>query len=227
MLSLHITNPPGRALRILCLGAHADDIEIGCAGTLLTLLRSRPCIVRWVVFSACPTRRSEAEAAASDLLAHAAEASVSILDHRDSYFPYRGAAVKDDVQDLKPFEPDLVFTHHRDDRHQDHRLLAELTWNTFRNHLILEYEIPKYDGELGNPNLYVPLSNLILERKIQLLLDRFPSQRHHHWFDAATFQALARLRGLECNSPTRLAEAFLVRKLLWDPSPSPQPLSPT
>lgn len=213
MLPLLLPPPHDRPLRILCLGAHADDIEIGCAGTLLTLLPSRPCAVRWVVFSASPERRREAEAAAALVLADAAASSVSVLDHRDGYFPYHGAAVKEDVEALKPFEPDLVLTHHRGDRHQDHRLLAELAWNAFRNHLILEFEVPKYDGELGDPNLFVPLTPETLERKIEILLEAFPSQAGRHWFDADTFRALPRLRGLEVASPTRLAEAFHARKL--------------
>lgn len=213
MLSLILPKPSDRPLRILCLGAHSDDIEIGCAGTLLALLSQRPCAVRWVVFSGGPERHVEAQTGAGLVLADAAESSVTLLNHRDGYFPYHGAAVKDDVESLKSFEPDLVFTHHRDDRHQDHRLLAELTWNAFRRHLILEYEIPKYDGELGAPNLFIPIDRDLAMRKIQILHDAFATQRGRHWFDPDTFLGLMRLRGLESASPTHLAEAFHARKL--------------
>lgn len=200
--------------KVLCLGAHADDIEIGCGGTLLTLLeRHANLAVRWIVFSADETRAREARASAEAFLAGAADRTIEVRNHRDGYFPYQGTTIKDEFEALKrEFQPDLVFTHYRHDGHQDHRLLCDLTWNTFRNHLILEYEIPKYDGDLGSPNLFVALSESICARKVQTILDEFASQRQRQWFDEETFLALLRLRGMEANSPTRFAEGFHCRK---------------
>jgi LmbE family N-acetylglucosaminyl deacetylase len=202
--------------RILCLGAHSDDIEIGCGGTVLTLLeRYDNVAVHWVVFSATEVRAAEARESAAAFLACARERQVVIKEYRDGYFPFQGAPIKDDFEALKhEFNPDLVFTHSREDHHQDHRLISDLTWNTFRNHLILEYEIPKYDGDLGHPNIFVPLAESVCSRKVQLLLDSFRSQRQRQWFDEQTFRALLRLRGLEANSPTRYAEAFHCRKVV-------------
>jgi LmbE family N-acetylglucosaminyl deacetylase len=202
----------------LCLGAHSDDIEIGCGGTLLTLLSgSANVYVRWVVFSGNEQRADEANRSAKDFLAQAARSEVQIKNHRDGFFPYYGEQIKDDFEALKnDFQPDLVFTHFRDDRHQDHRLISDLTWNTFRNHLILEYEIPKYDGDLGHPHVFVPVEEAVCRQKVALLLKHFSSQRNKHWFDEQTFLSLLRIRGLEANSPTRWAEAFHCRKLLLD-----------
>jgi LmbE family N-acetylglucosaminyl deacetylase len=200
--------------KILCLGAHADDIEIGCGGTLLRLLGENPGLyVYWVVLSADPVRAEEARRSAQSYLQKAAEHQFEIKTFRDSFFPYNGGEIKDFFHSLgRQFSPDLVFTHRRDDLHQDHRLVADLTWNTFRNHLILEYEIPKYDGDLGRPNLFVTLDEPTAEQKVTGLLQAFPSQTDKPWFTRDTFLSLMRIRGVESNSPTRLAEGFYCRK---------------
>jgi LmbE family N-acetylglucosaminyl deacetylase len=196
------------------LGAHSDDIEIGCGGTILALLDRYPHVsIRWVVFSATEDRACEARDSAAAFLASAGEKEVVVKSYRDGFFPFLGAQIKDEFEAIKrDFVPDLILTHFRDDRHQDHRLVSDLTWNTFRNHLILEYEIPKYDGDLGQPNFFVPLEEAICSRKIRTLTDCFRSQRGKQWFDEQTFSALMRLRGMEANSPTRYAEAFYCRK---------------
>jgi LmbE family N-acetylglucosaminyl deacetylase len=214
MLDLNFGRPAGRALRLLFLGAHSDDIEIGCGGTALTLLGRHPgASVRWVVFSGSEERAREARESAAGFLAEAADSRVVMKGYRDGFFPFVGAQIKDDFEALKrEFDPDVVFTHYRDDRHQDHRLISDLTWNTFRNHLVLEYEIPKYDGDLGRPNLYVPLEESACARKVRILLESFRSQRAKHWFDEQTFLSILRLRGLEANAPSRYAEAFYCRK---------------
>ena len=207
---------PDRDLRVLALGCHSDDIEIGAGGTLLALRDSRERLdVRWVVLSANGDRREEAEAGARGLLG---DESLTIELHafRDGYFPYEGGRVKDVFEGLKDFEPDLVLTHHRHDLHQDHRLVCELTWNTFRDHLVLEYEIPKYDGDLGHPNVFVPITETQGRRKVELLQQHFASQRDKHWFTEDLFLGLMRLRGSECRSPTGYAEAFHGRKLVAD-----------
>ena len=206
-----------QARTILCLGAHADDIEIGCGGALIGLLsRQRQAIdVHWVVFSAAEERRREALHSAERFLADARTKSVTIHDFRDTCFPFAGEEIKARFQELRDrLSPDLIFTHRREDVHQDHRLLAELTWCAFRDHLILEYEIPKYEGDLGHPNIFVPVGELVGRRKVETLLEMFPTQRSKPWFTADTFWALMRLRGLECNSPTRFAEAFTCGKLV-------------
>jgi LmbE family N-acetylglucosaminyl deacetylase len=200
--------------KILCIGAHADDIEIGCGGTLLRLLGENPELhVYWVVLSADAVRAEEARRSADSYFQKAGKHQFEIKTFRDSFFPYSGSDIKDFFHTLgQQFSPDLVFTHRRDDLHQDHRLVADLTWNTFRNHLILEYEIPKYDGDLGRPNLYVTLDGPTSERKIDGLLESFPSQCDKPWFTRDTFLSLMRIRGVESNSPTRLAEGFYSRK---------------
>lgn len=202
--------------RILALGAHADDIEIGCGGTLLRLLGGpAPLEVMWVVVSASPERAREARASADAFLERAARRRVVVKDFRDGYLPYLGAAVKDVFEELKrAFSPDVVFTHHRDDRHQDHRLVSELTWNTWRNHLVLEYEIPKYDGDFGAPNAFVDLPESVVERKIDLVLRHFATQADKHWLTPDLLRAVARIRGMECVAPERFAEAFYARKVL-------------
>ena len=202
-------------LRVLCLGAHSDDIEIGCGGTVLRLLSDYPqTIIDWVVFAAAPEREREARASAADFLSAAGRANVTIKHFRKSYFPYVAAEIKDFFEELKrAVQPDLILSHHRHDLHQDHRLVAELTWNTFRNHLIAEYEIPKYEGDLGTPNLFVPLPRALADRKVELLLRHFVSQRDRSWFRAETFEGLMSIRGIECNAPEGRAEAFHVRKL--------------
>ena len=209
-------------LKVLCLGAHSDDIEIGCGGTLLELLRSaRRLSVHWVVFSGTPIRAREARASATRFLRGASRREVQVLDFRDGFLPYQGSALKETFEVLKAsVVPDLVFTHWRLDAHQDHRLIGELTWNTFRDHLILEYEVPKYDGDLGHPNLFVPLSAQVRARKVRSLLSGFPSQRKKRWFSAATFDGLMRLRGIESGVEEGYAEAFHVRKGVLRPSPA-------
>jgi LmbE family N-acetylglucosaminyl deacetylase len=203
--------------RILCLGAHSDDIEIGCGATVLKLCKENPGLeVAWVVFSAEGKRSDEAHSSARAFLHNANKEVIEIKDFRGGFFPWQGMEIKERFEELKQFNPDAVFTHHRDDRHQDHRVISELAWNTFRNHLILEYEIPKYDGDLGQPNVFVPASKAVAERKVKLLLKHFKSQVHRHWFDRETFMGLMRLRGMECASKSGYAEAFFGRKLVLD-----------
>jgi len=200
--------------RVLAVGCHADDIEIGCGGTLLSLTRAKPDIgVTWVVLSADGERGDEARASAKAFLAAAGSADVRVLGHRESFFPYDGAQVKETFEELKTVEPDLILTHARHDLHQDHRLVCELTWNTFRDHLVLEYEIPKYDGDLGAPNVFVPLDEAVVGEKLRLIRAHFPSQAGRHWFDDELFRGLMRLRGMECAN--RYAEAFSCRKLVF------------
>jgi LmbE family N-acetylglucosaminyl deacetylase len=201
---------------ILCVGAHCDDIEIGCGGTIATWARQFPAArFVWCVFSGDPTRLRETQAAAAALVGDQGRIDFVMHEFRDSYFPADWGAIKDAFSALRDsVEPDVILTHHEHDRHQDHRLLAELSWNAFRNHLILEYEIPKYDGDLGRPNVFVPLSRELAERKVEVLLTHFASQRARSWFTAETFLGLTRLRGLECGSPDGHAEAFFGRKLL-------------
>lgn len=203
-------------LRILCLGAHADDIEIGCGGLVLDLLRTSKAIdVQWVVFSADAKREREARASARSFLQGAQRARLTVHRFRDGFFPYQATAIKTTFEKLKKsVTPDLVLTHYRDDRHQDHRLISDLTWNTFRDHLVLEYEVPKYDGDLGTPNCFVPLARDTYTRKVEYLEAAFGSQRDRHWFSAETFLGLMRLRGLECRAPEGHAEAFYGRKLV-------------
>lgn len=199
---------------ILCLGAHSDDIEIGAGATVRKLVRDHPrARVVWVVLSASGTRAEEARASAARFLGEDARHAVILHEFRDGHFPHQWCAVKAAIEALKPEEPDLVLTHHGGDHHQDHRTVAELTWNTFRDHAILEYEIPKYDGGLGSPNVFVPASEEDADFKIATLLSCFASQGNKHWFDDLTFRGLMRLRGLECRAPSGLAEAFYVRKL--------------
>jgi LmbE family N-acetylglucosaminyl deacetylase len=201
--------------RILALGAHADDIEIGCGATLLALTRARSDVeVTWLVLGAGGARAEEANASAARFLEGAGRAEVQMHGFRDGYFPYVGMELKDVFESLKAeVDPQLIFTHTRFDLHQDHRLVCELTWNTFRNHLILEYEVPKYDGDLGVPNVFVPVSRELAEEKVRLLHEVFPSQSGKHWFDAELFLGLMRLRGMEAHAESRYAEAFTCRKL--------------
>ena len=199
MLGLHFDTPHGTPLRILCLGAHCDDIEIGCGGTLLRLLEERPdASVHWVVFSSTPERKKEALGGAELFLAGVREKHVTIHDFRDSCFPYVSLDIKDAFERLKrEVAPDVIFTHFRQDLHQDHAFISQLTWNTFRNHLILEFEIPKYDGDFGTPNFFVPLEGRHCERKIRFILDTFVSQGGHQWFSADVGIAAAWC-GIEC-----------------------------
>jgi len=211
-LSLAGTSRPLR--HVLLLGAHADDIEIGCGASILALARARPDLdVTWVVLGATGERAREAQASAAAFLT-GVNAEVAVHEFRDGFLPYVGGEVKDVFEELKArASPDLIFTHTRTDLHQDHRLVCELTWNTWRDHLILEYEIPKFDGDLGSPNVFVPVSAELAAEKIRLLHESFPSQREKHWFDDELFRALMRIRGMEAASPSGLAEAFTSRKL--------------
>ena len=208
---------PGDRVSVLCLGAHSDDVEIGAGATILGMQeRGIRLHVHWCVLSAAGERESEARASASDFMAEAASAVVEIQAFKDSYFPEQGDAIKSWFAGLRErVDPDLIFTHRRGDAHQDHRQVCRLTWNTFRDHCILEYEIPKWDGDIGQPNLYVPVSARAIQRKIELLSSHFGSQRSKQWFDAETFLGLARLRGMECRAPERYAEAFVGRKLIF------------
>jgi LmbE family N-acetylglucosaminyl deacetylase len=215
MLTLDLAARASR-LSVLCLGAHSDDIEIGAGGTLLSwMTRGVRLDVYWCVLSAIGPRRTEAEASAAAFLAHAERSRIEIAEFKDSFFPYQGSDLKQWFNGLKSrVNPDLIFTHFRDDAHQDHREVSQLTWNAFRDHFILEYEIPKWDGDLSRPNGYVALEAAILERKIGLLESHFGSQRSKDWFDAETFRGLARLRGVESRAAEGYAEAFTLRKAL-------------
>jgi len=212
-----ILNKKKAPIKILCLGSHCDDIEIGCGGTLLKLIQDYDSnvIVRWVIFSANAERKKEAISSAQAFLARTKQKTTQIQHFEDSFFPYQGSEIKKYMHQLsREFSPDLTFTHYRQDLHQDHRLIAELTWNVFRDHLILEYEIPKYDGDLGSPNVFVTLPESICTRKIKTIIDSFKTQRHKPWFTKETFSALLRLRGIESNSASGYAEAFYCRKIL-------------
>lgn len=205
---------------ILCLGAHADDIEIGCGGTLLTWLAARPrTVVHWMVFSGWGTpREGEAETSAAKFLAGAKTRYLTVERLRDGHFPAALSELKDRLARVRDtVHPDLVFTHYREDRHQDHRTVSDVTWQTFRDDLVLEYEVPKYDGDLGQPNLFVPLSAAQLKAKTDHLMAAFASQRSKRWFTPETFAALPRLRGIECGAPDGFAEAFYARKLVVQP----------
>ena len=198
---------------VLLLGAHCDDIEIGCGASVAMMAAAWPDTrFVWVTLSSDDVRAAEARQAAERILARASRRTIRIESFRGSYLPHDGPALKDYFESLKSEDPQLILTHYRHDLHQDHRVTNELTWNTFRNHLILEYEIPKFDGDLGTPNTYVPISRAAMAAKVEMLLDCFPSQRSRAWFTADTFEALARLRGIECNAPEGFAEAFYARK---------------
>lgn len=214
MTSLSLNSNGGSPLTVLCLGSHSDDVEIGCGGTLLKLIAGGNQVrVGWVVFSGSEERADEARASASRFLEGAAEQHVEIKAFRDGFLPYVGYDVKQSFEDLKQrWVPDVIFTHYRDDRHQDHRLISDLTWNTFRNHLILEYEIPKYDGDLGSPNVFVHLDEPTCRRKVRGIIDAFQTQRNRHWFTEDTFMSLLRLRGIESAAPEGYAEGFFSRK---------------
>lgn len=209
--------PDGRGLDVLCLGAHSDDIEIGLGGTILSLLEAGAIrSIRWCVLSAIGQREIEAERSARDFLGDDCESKILLGKFEDTYFPDQSRAIKEWMLNLRQgYDPDLVFTHSRTDAHQDHREVSALTWNVFRNNMIMEYEIPKWDGDLGQPNFYFPLSANAVERKIEYLDRNFGSQRSKDWFDGETFRGLARLRGMECRAPERYAEAFTIRKAVF------------
>jgi LmbE family N-acetylglucosaminyl deacetylase len=206
---------PGDRLSVLCFGAHSDDIEIGAGATLLSMIgRGIRLEVHWCVLSGAGEREKEAKASAADFLSKAASAQIEVMPFQDGFFPEQGEVIKSWFETLKArTNPDVILTHYRDDAHQDHRQVSRLAWNTFRDHCVLEYEIPKWDGDLGQPNLYIPISAEALRRKIDLLNKHFGSQRSKQWFDSELFSGLARLRGMECRAPERYAEAFFARKL--------------
>lgn len=207
---------PGERLSVLCLGAHSDDIEIGAGGAILHWIAQDIRLdVVWAVLSAGGDRADEANASAAAFLEGAESRDIRLGTFEDSYFPYQGAQVKAWLSALKSEigAPDVILTHRREDAHQDHREVNQLTWNLFRDHLILEYEIPKWDGDLGRPNAYMPLSKAVMDRKIDLLLTHFGTQRSKDWFDDETFRGLARIRGMECRAPEGYAEAFHMPKV--------------
>lgn len=215
MMALGLPRQSDRPLHVLCLGAHSDDIEIGCGGTLLRLQQEYPqTVFHWVVFSAIDVREQEARRA-SEVFAGGKIGTLLLKTFRDGFMPYVGSEIKAIFEELKgSVSPDVIFCTSRRDAHQDHRLVAELTWNTFRDHLILEYEIPKYDGDMGQPNVFVPLDAAHYQAKIRHVMDAFQSQRSKRWFEESTFLAILRLRGMECNASSGHAEAFYSRKLV-------------
>jgi LmbE family N-acetylglucosaminyl deacetylase len=214
MLPLLMGRGGAAPLKVLALGAHPDDAEIGCGGTILKLAsEGRIASCRWVVLSGQGDRVDEAHASAEAMLEGVPDSAILQPGFRDGFFPYDGSDIKGFFEDVKrDFEPDLILTHQRNDLHQDHRITCELTWNTFRNHLVLEYEVPKYDGDMGRPNLYVTIDDEIRRRKLEHLMKYFGTQVPKHWFKEELFAGLLRLRGMECNSPTAHAEAFYSRK---------------
>jgi len=216
MIQLDLRQHDAKPLQILCLGSHADDIEIGCGGTILRLAEQYPSSVfHWVVFSATGVREAEARRGARMFVDPARLIGPLFKTFQDGFMPFVGAEVKAQFEELKQVvSPDVIFTHNRTDAHQDHRLIAELTWNTFRDHMVLEYEIPKYDGDLGQPNVFVPLNRELCEKKVRIVMDTYESQRSKHWFQEDTFFSLMRLRGMECNASGGYAEAFYARKLV-------------
>ncbi len=216
MLSLQILENAGPEPTVLFLGAHSDDIEIGCGGTALRLVESYPTAkFHWVVFSADDDREVEARSSAAGFLENASNTTVEVLRFRESYFPSVHDQLKDEFERLKGrVNPDLIFTHRLEDRHQDHRTISELTHNTYRDHFVLEYEIPKFDGDLGKTPIYVPLNSVQMDSKVNLLMENFASQKERSWFDPDTFRGLGRIRGVECNSPGRFAEGFCGRTVV-------------
>jgi len=216
MIPLKLSEDRDRALQVLCLGSHADDIEIGCGGTILRLANEYPaCVFHWVVFSAIGAREAEARYAAAKFVDPARLRGPILKTFQDGFMPFSGADVKKVFEELKlQVSPDLIFTHTRKDAHQDHRMISELTWNTFRNHLILEYEIPKYDGDMGQPGVFVPLLPEHFGSKVDFIMESFKTQHGKRWFQRETFMSLMRLRGMECNAPSGYAEAFYAHKLV-------------
>jgi LmbE family N-acetylglucosaminyl deacetylase len=216
MLTLELSRQKGESLKVLCLGAHSDDIEIGCGGTILNLIEQyKSSTFYWVVLSAGKKRKKEAQQSADALLTGTKDHTIAIKEFKDGFFPYIGGEIKEYFERLKrKNDPDIIFTHYRSDLHQDHRLISELTWNTFRDHLILEYEIPKYDGDFGSPNFFVHLEEAICIRKVHHIIKNFESQAENQWFTKETFRSILRLRGIESNSPSGYAEGFYSRKIV-------------
>lgn len=217
MIKTKFESKEDNAYQILCLGAHSDDIEIGCGGTLFKWLQEYENLsFYWVVFSADKTREKEALESANSLLKSAKNKNIVIHRYQENYFPYIGGEIKNYFDKLKRIiSPDIIFTHYRNDLHQDHRLISELTWNTFRDHFILEYEIPKYDGDLAIPNFFVHLTEFLCRNKIEHLQIYFKSQLNKHWFSPESLKAILRIRGVESNAPERFAEAFYCRKIVF------------
>lgn len=217
MLKFNLNNTTDSIYRVLCLGSHCDDIEIGCGGTILKLIESYPnTVFHWVVFSSNQQREREAYESANSFLRNAKAKTIVIKNFRDGFFPFIAIEIKEFFEQLKQdFAPDIIFTHYRNDLHQDHRLISDLTWNTFRNHFILEYEIPKYDADLGSPNLFFHLDESICRTKTKYLIDSFQSQKEKQWFTEETFFSILRLRGVESNAPSKYAEAFYCRKVVF------------
>jgi LmbE family N-acetylglucosaminyl deacetylase len=217
MIQLSLNGAARSRLKILCLGSHSDDIEIGCGGTILRLAEQYPdCTFYWVVFSATGVRAEEAQCAAMRFAGSDRLKNLLLKTFPDGFLPFVGSEVKTVFEELKKeISPDLIFTHNRKDSHQDHILVGDLTWNTFRNHMILEYEIPKYDGDLGQPSFFVPLEPETYRNKVKFLMDAFQSQHSKRWFQEDTFLSLMRLRGMECNAPSGYAEAFYCRKIVF------------
>jgi LmbE family N-acetylglucosaminyl deacetylase len=214
MLDLLLKRPQRPRAHVLCLGAHCDDIEIGCGGSLLQLQESAAVRIDWVVCSGTPQRRGETEAAMLRLIAPEARGELIAGEHPDGHFPAAYGQLKEFVESVKRrVQPDLILCHERDDRHQDHRVVNELVWNTFRDHVVLEYEIPKWDGGLGQPNLYIPVTEAQARAKVTALLESHQTQLQRDWFNSETFMAMLRLRGIECRAPSGYAEGFHARKL--------------
>jgi len=213
MLRLSPSPANGRALELLCLGAHSDDLEIGCSGTIMRWLRELSVErITWVVLSGDDKRAREAQHSAQAILAEHPGFRMVQQSFRDGYFPYTAVEIKDFFESLKrEVRPDIVLTHYRDDRHQDHRLVSDLTYNTFRDHLVLEYEVMKRDGDLGQPNTYVALDETTVDRKVEHLMTHFGSQRDRSWFSEDAFRGLMRLRGIEAGAESGHAEAFYCR----------------
>lgn len=205
----------GSPLKVLCLGAHCDDIPLGCGGTVLHLAAEYQNLeVRWIVIASTSQRKNEETSAANAFLRDVSNKTIIVKEYRDGFLPYQGGELKEFFEELKAsYSPDLILTHYKHDRHQDHRVISELTWNTWRSHVILEYEIPKYDGDMGSPNVLVPLTEQELQSKINILLCSFPSQRDKHWFAGDLFKGLARIRGMEAGGATLYAEGFYASKL--------------
>ncbi|MBE9016716.1 PIG-L family deacetylase [Chroococcidiopsidales cyanobacterium LEGE 13417] len=217
MLKFNFEAKSDSPYNVLCLGAHCDDIEIGCGGTILKLIKKYQNLVfYWVVFSSNSQREKEAYESAKQFLKGTQVKNIAIANFRDGFLPFMAIEVKELFESLKQeFQPDLILTHYRNDLHQDHRLISDLTWNTFRNHLILEYEIPKYDGDLGIPNFFVHLDSIICQNKTHLILSSFQSQIEKQWFTEETFLSILRIRGIESNAPEKYAEAFYCRKIVF------------
>ena len=204
--------------KVLFLGAHPDDIEIGCGGTIIDLLKHyNNAEIYWVVFSGNEIRKKEAIKSANAFLKDIEKKTVIQKSFKENHFPYNGEKIRQVFSTVKSkFNPDVIFTHYRNDFHQDHRIISELTLNTFRDNIILEYEIPKYDGDLSKPQIFSPINKNILKSKVSLIIKYFQSQNDKFWFTEETFKSIARIRGIESKSKSGYAEAFYCRKIIWD-----------